>query len=274
LIRHAEMGRVPNRKVCLCGVQVDAVGAAEVIAEVRQAVHCHSPFPISVVNVAKVVHMRHDPVLRRSVQAGKLVLADGVPLVWLSRLRNRRLPERVAGIDLMYRLLDLANQEALRVYFLGAEPQVLNRVLHVVRQDYPQLVIAGYHHGYFADRQEEDLARDIRHAHPDILLVAISSPKKELFMQCWGEYINAPVCHGVGGSFDVMVGLRRRAPLWMQRCGLEWLYRLAQEPRRMWKRYLRTNLVFAELAPFCLFCRREHPDGNHCPWIDQRGGWS
>jgi N-acetylglucosaminyldiphosphoundecaprenol N-acetyl-beta-D-mannosaminyltransferase len=227
-----------------------------VIERARQAVIERIPLAISVVNVAKVVNMRRDSILRESVNSGDLVLADGMPLVWLSRLKGQPLPQRVAGIDLMYELFQLADQKALRVYLLGAKADVLQRVVAIARQRYPGLIIAGACDGYFTDAEAETVARGVRVARPDILLVAMSSPKKELFMRRWAGYMAVPVVHGVGGSFDVMAGLTRRAPRWMQSSGLEWLYRVIQEPRRMWKRYLVTNARFVGLAARELLLRR------------------
>jgi N-acetylglucosaminyldiphosphoundecaprenol N-acetyl-beta-D-mannosaminyltransferase len=215
---------------------------------------------ISMVNVAKVMTMQKDPLLRDSVESGDLILADGMPLVWLSRLTPNPLPERVTGIDLMFQLFSLADQQGLRVFLLGAKAETLERVIEIARERYPRMVIAGFRDGFFTDQEQEAVACSVRDARPDILLVAMSSPKKELFMRQWGEYMNVPICHGVGGSFDVMAGVTKRAPAWMQRCGLEWSYRLAQEPRRMWKRYLTTNLAFLRQAPRCALCRRDRSD--------------
>jgi N-acetylglucosaminyldiphosphoundecaprenol N-acetyl-beta-D-mannosaminyltransferase len=131
------------------------------------------------------------------------------------------------------------------------------------------MTIAGFRDGYFCDGEQEAAARDIRDAQVDILLVAMSSPKKELFMKRWGAFMEVPVVHGVGGSFDVMAGVTRRAPGWMQRCSLEWFYRLLQEPGRMWKRYLRTNARFLWLGPRCVLCRRDVQPPEGCSWICQ-----
>lgn len=221
---------------------------SEVMGRIEATIGSHTRMAISVVNVAKLVNMRHDPLLRESVESGDLVLADGMPLVWLSRLTRQPLPERVAGIDLMYQLFSLANRLGLRVFLLGAKAGVLHCVMEKSREQYPKMVIAGYQDGYFTEDSEERVAIAVRDARADILLVAMSSPKKELFMRRWGEFMAVPVVHGVGGSFDVMAGVTRRAPRWMQQVGMEWFYRVLQEPRRMWKRYLVTNTTFIGLA--------------------------
>lgn len=253
-------------RVCLCGVPIDRVSMREVIDRVHLAILNRTPLTISVVNVAKAVNMRTDSFLRESVCSGDLVLADGMPLVWLSGMKGRPLPERVAGIDLMFEIFKLSDRHGYRLFLLGATEETLQKVVGIARRDYPGMVIAGWRNGYFDDRLQEEVAYGIRDARPDVLLVAMTSPKKELFMKRWSEVMAVPVCHGVGGSFDVMAGVTQRAPGWMQRLGLEWLYRLLQEPGRLWKRYLRTNLVFTRLAPRCIFCTKDCAEELDCPW--------
>jgi N-acetylglucosaminyldiphosphoundecaprenol N-acetyl-beta-D-mannosaminyltransferase len=116
--------------------------------------------------------------------------------------------------------------------------------------------LVGHHHGYFTPQEEPALVAAIAGAQPDILLVGISSPKKERFLARWGDQLGVPVCHGVGGSFDVLAGKVRRAPLAWQRLGLEWLYRVKQEPRRLWRRYLVTNALFCAMVLFAFVRRR------------------
>lgn len=235
-------------RVALCGVPVDALRMPDVVGRLRDAIERREQVQVSVINVAKVVAMRQNMVLRDSVLTGDLILADGMPLVWLSRLTGRPIPERVAGIDLMFELFKLAHENELRVFFLGATQKVVEKVVDLASAQYPDMVIAGYRNGYFRESDEREIATAIRDARPDVLLVAITSPKKEMFMSRWGEMIAVPVTHGVGGSFDVMAGLTRRAPHWMQRCGLEWFYRMMQEPSRLWRRYLVSNSKFMMLA--------------------------
>jgi N-acetylglucosaminyldiphosphoundecaprenol N-acetyl-beta-D-mannosaminyltransferase len=237
-----------SARVLLCGVSLDAMTMQQTVQHVRDVIRDGRTLAIGIVNVAKLVNMRRDPLLRENVQSSDVVLADGAPLVWLSRLKGTPLPERVAGIDLMYEFFKLADEQALRVYLLGATRETLERVAEIARRDYPRMVVAGLRDGYFTQQEEAEVAREIRDTRPHILLVAMSSPKKELFMKRWAAFFRVPVCHGVGGSFDVMAGVTRRAPRWMQRCGLEWFFRVLQEPRRMWKRYLVTNTIFLGLA--------------------------
>src|SRR5262249_38675842 len=151
------------------------------------------------------------------------------------RLLGYQLPERVAGIDLMLGMLDLAKRKRYRVYCLGATVEVLQKVVQRIGVDYPEVLVVGSQHGYFSETDEEKIVEDIIAARPDILFVAMTSPKKEQFLARWSERLGVPVCHGVGGSFDVLAGKVDRAPEGWQRLGLEWLYRVKQEPRRLWK---------------------------------------
>lgn len=197
-----------------------------------------------VVNAAKIVKLEHDAELRAAVCSCDAIFADGISVVWASRLLGRPLPERVAGIDLFVRLLERANRESWSVYFLGATDEVLNEVLELVRREYPALRIAGYRNGYFGSADSAAVAEGVRATAADLLFVAMTTPKKEIFLAEYGRATGAAVCHGVGGAFDVLAEKVKRAPELMQRLGLEWFYRLAQEPGRMWKRYLVTNSVF------------------------------
>jgi N-acetylglucosaminyldiphosphoundecaprenol N-acetyl-beta-D-mannosaminyltransferase len=228
----------------LFGVPIAAVTCDTVVAHVDAAVAARRRFHIGVVNAAKIVNMQRDPALRADVLASDIVLADGMAVVWASRLLGEPLPARVAGIDLMERLLERAAQQGYRVYCLGATEDVLNGAIAGFRRRYPGVSIVGSHHGYFKDDQEAAVAADIRSARPDIVLIAITSPRKEQFLARWSRDLDVPVWHGVGGSFDVVAGKVRRAPDRWQRLGLEWLYRVKQEPGRLWKRYLVTNTLF------------------------------
>jgi N-acetylglucosaminyldiphosphoundecaprenol N-acetyl-beta-D-mannosaminyltransferase len=183
-------------------------------------------------------------------------------VVWASRLLRRALPERVAGIDLMMEMLSRGNSHGYRIYCLGATPAVLEKTVQRIREDYPGVVVAGAHHGYFTVADEERIAQDIAAAEPDILLVAMTSPRKERFLAKWSSNLTASVYHGVGGSFDVLAGKVRRAPVAWQRWGLEWLYRVKQEPRRLWKRYLITNTLFAEMVVVELVREIRHSIGR------------
>jgi N-acetylglucosaminyldiphosphoundecaprenol N-acetyl-beta-D-mannosaminyltransferase len=231
-------------RVNVLGCPITKLDLEGFVTRVEEFIASETPHYVAVVNVAKVVQMRSDKELERSVLSADLIGADGVPLVWVSRLFGTPLPGRVNGTDLMYRLLERANEKNYRIFFFGATEEALEKVLEVVRKQYPGVQIAGSQHGYFAAAEELAIVQKIRNAQPDILFIAFGTPKKELWVKKYMSAMGVPLIHGVGGSFDVLAGVIPRAPLWMQRAGLEWLFRLCQEPRRMWRRYLTTNTVF------------------------------
>ncbi|GII80765.1 hypothetical protein Sru01_57470 [Sphaerisporangium rufum] len=232
----------------LLGVELDAVTMEQAVARCVTAVEGRENLTIGVVNAAKAVRMRDDEVLRASVTSCDLVVADGQAVVWASRLLGRPLPERVAGIDLFTALLAEGARRGYRAYFLGARPEVLDRVVAEVRARHPGLEVAGARDGYFTDEEAPEVAARIGEAKPDLLFLGMTSPKKEIFCARYAADIRAGVIHGVGGSFDVFAGKVRRAPAAWQRLGLEWLYRFLQEPLRLGPRYLSTNTRFAVMV--------------------------
>lgn len=257
---HASLGP-HNRRQPLFGLDLDPLGMEEVIARAGVAVAEHMRLLIGVVNAAKIVNMRKDPVLRDSLLEADVLLADGQAVVWASRLLGHPVPERIAGIDLFERLLAYASERGQSVYFLGARPEVLATMLDRVGERFPGLRIAGSHDGYSTNEDSANLAAEIAASHADMLFLGITSPKKEIFLSQYGDSLDVPVMHGVGGSFDILAGITRRAPVAWQRVGFEWAYRLLQEPRRMIGRYLPTNTEFIvltvreRLRPAAHYCR-------------------
>lgn len=230
------------------GIGVDALSMDETLDLLDSAIQTREQVLVGVVNAAKLVKMQRDPGLMQSVQEADVCLADGMSVVVASRVLGQGLPERVAGIDLMTRLLERGDELGYRFFFLGAREEVNATVVARVKTDHPGAIIAGRHHGYFDEDGEAAVAEAIRDGRVDVLFVAMSSPKKEQFMARWHTHLGATVVHGVGGSFDVYAGLVSRAPSSMQKLGMEWLWRLGQEPGRMWRRYLTTNATFAYMV--------------------------
>lgn len=231
----------------LFGLQIDALSIDEVVRLADAAMESRRRLLIGVVNAAKIVHLRSDVLLRDSLLACDVVLADGQSVVWASRLLGRPLPERVAGIDLFERLLTSADRDRRSVYLLGARPAVLRAVEEQIGTRWPGARIVGSRDGYFDSSTADEVAAGIASSGADMLFIAMTSPKKEIFLATHGAALGVPVLHGVGGSFDILAGVTRRAPERWQRWGLEWLYRVAQEPGRLWKRYLTTNTAFVIL---------------------------
>ena len=199
------------------------------------------------INALKVDLADEDPGFRRALDSFDIASADGQPIVWASRLLRRRLPGRVNGTDLMYELLKVAEREGFSVYVLGAREAMLDAAVSELRRRYPKLLLAGHRHGYFEPGEQLEIVTEIARAQVDLLFVALPSPQKEWFLVEHASELKVGFAMGVGGSIDVLAGAYPRAPVWMQRAGLEWLFRLTQDPARMWKRYLGTNTRFLVL---------------------------
>jgi len=199
-----------------------------------------------VVNVAKIVNMQKDPVLADSVKACDVINIDGMGVVFGARFLGHQVKERVAGVDLFHNLLTMSAKRDFPVFLLGATEDVVAKTATKVKEQNPDLNIAGFNDGYFWD-DEEAVVNKIKASGAKLLFVAITSPKKENFINKWQDKLGVDFVMGVGGTFDVVAGKVNRAPVWMQNAGLEWFYRVMQEPGRMWKRYLVTNSKFAWL---------------------------
>jgi N-acetylglucosaminyldiphosphoundecaprenol N-acetyl-beta-D-mannosaminyltransferase len=261
--RRAPAAAVPPPRR-LFDIGVHPLTIEQVVANCLAGIDSARQLEIGVINAAKIVKMRRDPELRAAVAGCDLILADGQSVVWASRLLGAPLPERVAGIDLFLRLLAEAEKRGLTVYFLGARPDVLQRMLAGLRRRFPGLRVAGSRDGYFPAADAAAVATDIARSGADLLFLGMTSPRKEHFVAEHGKHTGAGVVHGVGGSFDVLAGVVKRAPVAWQRAGLEWLYRVLQEPRRLAGRYLTTNVAFVALVVHDLLRRpgTTTPDGS------------
>jgi N-acetylglucosaminyldiphosphoundecaprenol N-acetyl-beta-D-mannosaminyltransferase len=244
------------------GCPIDRLGMADTLTKIEHAIAEGHYTQHMAINAAKLVAMHDDPKLYEIIDNCGLVSADGQSVVWASRLVRDPLPERVAGIDLMEALLGLAEHRSYRVYILGARAEVLERAVMCLRERYPKLHVAGARDGYFADEQAADVCDEIRASRADLLFVAMSSPRKEYFLGEYGPQLGVPFVMGVGGSIDVIAGVTRRAPAVWQRLGLEWLYRLLQEPKRMFRRYAVTNTRFIALIGRAILADRRAQPGR------------
>jgi N-acetylglucosaminyldiphosphoundecaprenol N-acetyl-beta-D-mannosaminyltransferase len=251
----------------ILGCAIDRLDLRSTLAAIEDTIAARSYTQHMAINAAKLVAMRDDPKLCGIVSGCGLVTADGQSVVWASKLLGDPLPERVAGIDLMDALLVLSEQRGYRVFILGARHDVLARAVERLRGRFPNLKIAGTRDGYFTDDEAPDVCNIVRASNSDILFVAMSSPRKEYFLGEFGPSLHTPFVMGVGGSIDIIAGITRRAPTVLQRLGLEWLFRLLQEPRRMFRRYAVTNTRFLGLlgralltAPWRPAMLRRHGD--------------
>jgi len=232
------------QRIEFLGAPMDSATMQETVAYIANRIEKKNFLQHVVVNVAKLVHLQKDIELAESVKACDLINIDGMGVVLGARFMGHGIPERVAGVDLFHNILDMSAEKNFPVFLLGAEEAIVAKTVEKVQQQHNGLDVAGYHHGYFWD-DEKAVVDKIKASGARLLFVAITSPKKENFINKWQDQLGVDFVMGVGGTFDVVAGKVKRAPVWMQNYGLEWLYRIVQEPRRMWKRYLVTNTLFA-----------------------------
>lgn len=242
------------QRINFMGCPMDSASMDETVAYIEQRILNGEFTQHVVVNVAKLVHMQTDTELAQSITACDIINIDGMGVVLGARILGYEIPERVAGVDLFHRLLGLSAKNGFPIFLLGAEADIVAKTAQIAETRYPGLKIAGFHHGYFWD-EEELIVNKIGQSGAKLLFVAITSPKKENLINKWQDKLGVDFVMGVGGTFDVIAGKVKRAPLWMQKSGLEWLYRVIQEPRRMWKRYFVTNSKFAWLMFKNLFVK-------------------
>lgn len=234
---------------------VDILTMGETIDRARRAMQQRMTTLHVALNVAKLVNMRSNLLLAEDVKSSDLIGIDGAGILLAARVLGLPARERVAGIDLLQEILIVCANEGFRPFFLGATPEVLQKASATVISKHPGIRFAGIHHGYFSAGEEAQVVDRIRNSKADCLFIAMPTPRKERFLAKYGHQIGIPFIMGVGGSFDVLAGEVARAPAWMQKHGLEWLYRTYQEPRRMWWRYCKTNTIFAGMLLAALLQR-------------------
>jgi N-acetylglucosaminyldiphosphoundecaprenol N-acetyl-beta-D-mannosaminyltransferase len=235
-------GPVADRRwpIAILGVPIDAVTMDEALERIRAMVESRRPHYVVTPNVDFLVQAREDKQLHQILLNADLVLCDGQPLVWASKWLGNPLPERVAGADLTPRLIAQAAKLGHGIFLLGATPEANDLAARHLSGAYPGLRIAGAYSPPFkplAQMNNAEIVAKIRAAKPDILFVSFGCPKQEKWIAMHYRELGVPVCLGVGATIDFLAGTVRRAPTWMRRSGLEWTYRLAQEPRRLFRRY-------------------------------------
>ena len=219
-------------QVNILGVNVDAVTMAEAVAHVTEAMDVRANVMIATANAEMIMRATHDEELRDILNAAALVVPDGAGTVWAARHLGHAMPERVAGYDLAQELLRRAPAEGRRIYFFGAAPGVAEKAKEKAEQLYPGIEIVGVRNGFFSPADNAAIITEIKAAHPDLLLVALGVPKQEKWIAAHLAALDVPVAIGVGGTLDVMAGVMKRAPYWMQKAKLEWLFRGLMQPKR------------------------------------------
>ena len=219
-------------QVNILGVNVDAVTMAEAVAHVTEAMDVRANVMIATANAEMIMRATHDEELRDILNAAALVVPDGAGTVWAARHLGHAMPERVAGYDLAQELLRRAPAEGRRIYFFGAAPGVAEKAKEKAEQLYPGIEIVGVRNGFFSPADNAAIIAEIREARPDLLLVALGVPKQEKWIAAHLAALDVPAAIGVGGTLDVMAGVMKRAPYWMQKAKLEWLFRGLMQPKR------------------------------------------
>ena len=240
-------------RINLLNFEIDVISFADTVNVLFENIDKNIKSFVFFINALKVYELDKNVELKNAMSNFNFLLADGIPIVWVSKLFKKPLPERVNGTDLFEKLMSEAEKRDKSVYFLGATQENIERLMKVVNQKYPKLKIAGYRNGYFNVIEENDVIENINKSGADFLFLGFSSPKKELWTFKYKDQINTPIIQGVGGSFDVVAGIIERAPKWMQKNGLEWFYRVLKEPKRMFKRYFITNGFFILMVLKYLF---------------------
>lgn len=250
-------------KIDFLGIPVDAITMTETVRIVDEAVANGKRINHVVINACKVVSMQEDRELLYSVVNCDIINADGQSIVWAARFLGNKIPERVAGADLMQELVGLAHRKKYKCFFFGAKEEIVRKVAEIYSEKYGNEIIAGFRNGYYNKEEESFIAKQIADSGAQMLFVAISSPKKEIFLHEYRDILNnVSFTMGVGGTFDCIAGFRKRAPRWMQNIGMEWFYRFLQEPGRMWRRYLIGNFRFICLIIRAKFKKIKLSNGN------------
>lgn len=237
-----------QKRLWFLGCPLDALSMRETLALIEAAMREKKALRQGVVNVAKLVTMQRDEALYRDVTASDIINIDGAGVVFGCRLLGHNVPQRVTGIDVMQNVLTLCAQQGFKPYILGAMPEVLAKAKANIMATHPPLQFAGAQDGYYDQSRETEVINAINASGADCLFIAMPSPHKERIMAQYRGTLQVPFIMGVGGAVDVLAGHVRRAPLWMQHAGLEWFFRLLQEPRRLFKRYWTTNWRYGFLV--------------------------
>ena len=255
--RWAQHPLLASRRLEFLGAPLHALTMDETLALADEAMARHRPLHHVVINVAKLINMRDNDELREDVATADIINVDGYGVMWGGRLCGLNIPERVAGIDVMTNVIGLCEARGYKPYLLGAEQHVLDAVQARLGREHPDLIIAGAQDGYFKPENGAAIVEAINASGADCLFVAMPTPRKERFLKQYRAMLKPSFVMGVGGSFDVYGGKVARAPLIVQTAGLEWLFRVAQEPKRLWRRYYDTNTAYAMLLWREFWARRK-----------------
>ena len=246
--------KMEGKKAAILGSKVDIVDSKETLAIIEEIIRSSNPTQIVTLNAEIAYNAQYDSRLSELIKTAKLVTPDGIGIIWAGHVLGYKFKERVTGIDLVYSLCRVAAQKGYRVYLLGAAPGIAKAAGENLINEYPHLNICGTHHGYFTPLEHDFLVTEIKKRAPEILFVGLGAPKQEYWIKEHLQELDVPVCIGVGGSFDVIAGLKKRAPAVFIKLNLEWLYRLASEPKRLKRQLVLPKFIIAVIKQRLQMC--------------------
>jgi len=232
-------------RVNILGVYIHAINMGQALDQIQKWIESRDPHYVCVTPAHGVMDAQHNPELQNIFNQSGLVTPDGMSIVWLLKLSGQSHVSRVYGPDLTLALIERGLPFRWRHFFYGGAPETPELLVEKLKERFPELIVAGTYSPPFREltmEEEEEIVRMIKKASPDILWVGISTPKQEHWMAKFVHKLNVPVLIGVGAAFDFLSGRKKQAPLWMQKNGVEWFFRLITEPRRLWKRYVQMPL--------------------------------
>jgi len=250
------------QKINILGFEISKITTKEVLCEIEKFIQDRKPHTIVLLNPYLILEARKYPEYTEYIKNVDLVTADGFGLLFAARLLGDYFPERVTGTDLMPLLGKLCQEKKYKLFFIGGELGIDERAKKEYERQFPGINIVGTKNGYFSIKEEPEIVAEIKSKKPDILVVCMGAYKQEMFIKRHLKELNIPVCFGNGAAFDFIAGKVKRAPRWMQNAGLEWVFRLIQEPKRLWKRYLIGNTVFMVLL-FKELIKKHFGDKGH-----------
>lgn len=233
-----------NERIKILNTIIDVLDTKSTIELVEKYIKTKTPLHLMGVNADKINEVNENELMKKIVNSCGIINADGASVVLASKKLNKPLPERVAGIDLMQDLVKLSEEKGYSIYLLGAKQEVVEKTKEVLIKRYPKLIVKGIHNGYFKESDWPNISKELKKKKPDFVFVGITSPMKEYLIEFLQNDGNNCIFMGVGGSFDVISGNIPRAPKWMQKANLEWLFRVMKEPKRLFKRYFVGNIKF------------------------------
>lgn len=233
-----------NPRITILNTVIDVLDVKQTINLVEQYVQTKTPLHLMGVNADKINEVNSNKLMKHIVNSCGIINADGASVILASKYLKKPLPERVAGVDLMQSLVALSEKKGYSVYLLGGKQAVVEKTAEVLQERHPKLKLVGFHNGYFKEPDWPSISAELKEKNLDFVFVGITSPLKEYLIEYLQNEGHTSVFMGVGGSFDVISGNIPRAPLWMQKANLEWLFRVMQEPKRLFKRYFVGNGVF------------------------------